>query len=88
MAKNDDLPDPLDDPETYAMMEKLFEIAMGRADIETEREMQPYVVAMKATAEGIMEATEGMTKAEADAFLDRWADSVLERAKDDAPKVQ
>lgn len=88
MAKKDDLPDPLDDPETYALMDKLFKVAMGVADPETEREMQPYVIAMKATAEGIMEATDGMTKPEADAFLDRWADSVLERAKDDTPGVQ
>jgi hypothetical protein len=87
MAKRD-LPDPLDDPETYALMDKLFKVAMGVADPETEREMQPYVIAMKATAQGIEEAVEGMTKAEADAFLDRWADSVLERHKDDTPKVQ
>lgn len=87
MAKRDDLPD-LDDSETYSLLEKLFAVAMGTADEATEREMQPYVIAMKATAEAMMEATEGMSEEDAAAFYDRWADSVLERSRDDAQNVQ
>ncbi|MBI1685195.1 hypothetical protein [Caulobacter hibisci] len=84
----EDLPDPFDDPETYALMEKLFAVAMGTADAATEREMAPYVTFVKAIAEGLMEATEGLSEQETKTFLDRWADVVIARDRAGRPKVQ
>lgn len=84
----DDFPDPLDDPENYALMEKLFAVAMGTADAATQREVAPYVTFLKTIGEALMEATDGMSKKDAKAFLDRWAEVVVERDRADQPKIQ
>ncbi|AYV46262.1 hypothetical protein CFHF_18005 [Caulobacter flavus] len=89
MAGNgDDFPDPLDDPENYALMEKLFAVAMGTADEATQRDAAPYVAFLKTIAETLMEATDGMSTKDAKAFLDRWAEVVIARDRVGEPKIQ
>lgn len=79
----EELPDPLVDPENHALMETLFSVVMGTADAARDGALCKLRRDHRRGA-----ATEGMTKDETKAFLDRWARVVIERERNEAPKLQ